>query len=882
VPFYHGQAAKNELYRNGDVFDNPARVPEERVQWLAIYPCQNTHVPNSGAIAVIISSSLSMRRILMPRCIGLTALWLLLAGAVGCEPSDEPLGGPPPVQTAATEPVTAESVLKQMAAAYRRANTYQDAATVALRFEQQGQKVDEKFDFSVAFVRPNKLRLDCYNVVLRNDGKQVYGFIKDIEDVAGQVLSLEAPAELSLNNMVLDNSMQDILRSGVAQAPPQLVLLAADNALDMILANSKPPLLLPTKTYEGESCHRVRIDSDDGSLLLWIDERTFAVRRVDFPTAAFQKNLEQNGPVKGLELYAEFSGAKFNAPVPDAAFQFEVPKEAKLVKRLLGPAPSPPSKLLGQPAPDFAFTTIEGQKLTRDDIKDKVVVLDFWFTQCTPCQESFPLMNKVYERYKGNDKVMFVAVNADDASLSDQTVRDTMKAWGSSLPLARDPNQDIRKAFEVTGMPALFVIGTDGKVEYHEIGLNPQIEKELPSTIETLLAGKTTHDLAQKKFEQRQAEFERALQTPPEVPSNDGDVADIPKTKIEPRSEPAHYRLSKLWTAEDLKMPGNAFVVYGENTSQQPTLLVVDSWNSVVELQLDGKVGARHDLPLPADSVISTLRTATDKTGKRYYAAFLTAQQQFHVFDQDWKPILSFPAPGDGKHDGIGDVQFCDLDADGNLELAVGYWGDLGVQYVTLDGKRAWTDRSMQFVLRVAPSVNEADGAAKLYCVNSRGSIGVLGPGGKPGTEITVAGRPFQTIYCADLDGDGKPELSGLSYRSLAANSLAGFDLEGNELWNYELPTGVHEKPIESVTTARLFGQQSQWLVAGADGSIHILSHDGKLIDKFNFGAALTGLAGAQIGGEPVLFVATEAGFEAWKLEATGQAVATPSRQTLK
>ena len=105
----------------------------------------------------------------------------------------------------------------------------------------------------------------------------MYGYIKDIEDVAGQVLSLEAPAELSLANMVLDNSMQDILRSGVAQAPPQLILLVADNALEMILANSKPPLLLPTNSYKGETCRRVRIDSDDGSLVLWIDERTFAL-----------------------------------------------------------------------------------------------------------------------------------------------------------------------------------------------------------------------------------------------------------------------------------------------------------------------------------------------------------------------------------------------------------------------------------------------------------------------------------------------------------------------------------------------------------------------------------------------------------------------------
>ncbi|MEX2142892.1 MAG: redoxin domain-containing protein [Pirellulales bacterium] len=827
-------------------------------------------------------TSLTLGRI--THCFGLASLWLFLAGTIGCWQDEEPLGGPPPVTAHAAsskENVTAENLLARMASAYRTAKTYQDVGTVRLRFEQQGQKVDEKFDFSVAFARPNRLRLDCYNIVLRNDGKNVFGFIKDIEELAGQVLSLEAPAELSPANMILDATMQDMIRSGVAQAPPQLVLLLADNALEMILANSESPLLLPSKNYESEACYRVRVDSEDGSLVLWIDEQTLALRRVDFPTTAFQRNLEQNGPVKGLELFAEFSGAKFNATVPEAAFQFEVPAEAKIVKRLLGPAPSPPSKLLGKPAPEFAFTTVDGSKVTRDDIKDKIVVLDFWFTQCTPCQQSFPLMNKVYQKYKDSDKVVFLAVNADDSSLDNKTVQETMKSWGSELPLARDPNQDIRKAFDVTSMPTLFVIGSDGAVQHHEIGLNPAIETELPQTIESLLAGKSTHEQAQRKYEQRLAEFEQALQTPPDMPAAEGEVVDIPKAKIEPRSEPARHRLTKLWTAADVKLPGNVFVVEAAGDSRPGKLFVVEGWSSVVELQWDGSVAARHELPLPADGVVATVRTAIDKSGKRYYAVFLTAQQQFYVFDADWKPVLSFPDADDGKHEGIGDVQFADLDGDGAVELAVGYWGDVGVQYVTLAGKRAWTDRTVQYALRVA-AATDAAGQRRLITANSRGTLGVFGAAGKSGEEVTVAGRPLQTVYADDLDADGKSEMCGLSFRSLAANSLVGFDLEGKELWNYELPSGVHEKPIESITAARLLGDQGQWLIAGADGSIHILGADGNPIDKFHYGAALTGLAGAKVNGEPVLFIASEQGLEAWKLESTGETLASPSGTTLE
>jgi peroxiredoxin/outer membrane lipoprotein-sorting protein len=839
---------------------------------------------SSGAVAVStkFQSSLTVGR--QVACLGLATLWLVLAGAVGCWNEDEPSGGPPPVTQPAAhlqENLTAQTLLERMAAAYRQAKTYQDAGTVTLRFQQQGQNVDEKFDFSVAFVRPNKLRLDCYNVVLRNDGKEVHGFIKNIEELTGQVLSLEAPAELTPTNMLLDATMQDMIRNGVAQAPPQLVLLLADNALEMILSGAEAPLLLPSKNYESDPCHRVRVDSEDGSLMLWIDERTLALRRVDFPTTAFKKNLEQNGPVSGLELYAEFSGAKFNATVPEAAFQFEVPTDAKLVKRLLGPAPSPPSKLLGQPAPEFAFTKVDGTKVTRDDIKDKVVVLDFWFTQCTPCQQSFPLMNKVYQQYKDSDKVLFLAVNADDSSLDNKSVQDTMKSWGSELPLARDPNQDIRKAFDVTGMPTMFVIGPDGKVQHHEMGLNPSIETELPRTIEALLAGNNTFEMAQKQYEQRLAEFEQALQTPPDVPTADGQAMDIPKAQIEPRSEPARYRLTKVWTAADVKLPGNVFVVPASGATDPGKLFVVEGWTSVVEVQWDGTVAARHELPLPADGVVATIRTATDKAGKRYYAVFLTAQQQLYVFDADWKHILTFPQAEDGKHDGVGDVQFADLDADGVLEMGIGYWGDVGVQYVTLDGKRTWTDRSLQYALRLA-TTTDATGQRRLISANSRGTIGLFGAAGKAAEEVTVPGRPLQTVYAADLNGDGNEEMCGLSFRSLAANSLVGFDLEGKELWNYELPSGVHEKPIESITPARLLGDEGQWLVAGADGSVHILAADGKPLDKFHYGAPLAGLAGAKVNGESVLFIASEQGLEAWKLEPKGASLASPGAKNLE
>ena len=66
------------------------------------------------------------------------------------------------------------------------------------------RQVNETFDFNVAFVPSNKLHVNCYGLELRNDGQKVRGWIRGNEDLTGQVLELDAAAELNLFNMIVD------------------------------------------------------------------------------------------------------------------------------------------------------------------------------------------------------------------------------------------------------------------------------------------------------------------------------------------------------------------------------------------------------------------------------------------------------------------------------------------------------------------------------------------------------------------------------------------------------------------------------------------------------------------------------------------------------
>ena len=62
-------------------------------------------------------------------------------------------------------------------------------------------------------------------------------------------------------------------------------------------------------------------------------------------------------------------------------------------------------------------------------------------------------------------------------------------------------------------------------------------------------------------------------------------------------------------------------------------------------------------------------------------------------------------------------------------------------------------------------------------------------------------------------------------------------------------------------------GAARQWLLPGSDGSIHVLAADGTLIDRFNYGEQVNGLATVEIDGKPVLLISSANGVEALRAE---------------
>jgi thiol-disulfide isomerase/thioredoxin len=753
---------------------------------------------------------------------------------------------------------TGRAVLEAMAKAYRSAKTYNDKGSLKLSI-QAGEEKIEKVDFLVAFQRPNKLRMEVYQANVVIDGKNLYATIGELP---GQVLEKTAPAELTMKSVYCDAILTSFLTNGFAGAAPQLLLLLNDDALDIILRDAEEPKLVESGQIGDRECYRVQIRRLDGLTVMWIDKETLILRRMVLPTDDLRRDLSARlaAPIESISFMAEFSSAELNASIDPQAFQFQAPEGSEIVKVFIPPNPA---QLLAKKVPNFKFVDMAGKPVTPESLAGKITVVDFWATTCNPCRISLPNLQKIYETYKDNDKVAFLAVSVDDPQVENKAIEDTFKELKVSIPICRDLENTAIK-FKFSGIPSTFIIDAAGTVQDFEMGANPELTAAIPGKIEKLLAGENIYEAPLKAYQERLKKF---------MSGREGDGGEkveeqaLPQTNISESSQPRTFKLSPLWKCIDLKSPGNILVLSSPNSPTR--LVVIDNYKTLAEVGLDGKLIASHDLKIGDGEFVTNLRSFSAAGGKNYIAAFAGAQQRCHLLDNRWNLLLSFPEDAlENPHKGISDVQLGDLDGDGAPKMYVGYSDVVGVQAVSLEGKRIWSKRTVSNVIRMAITGPDADGKSKLLCTNSSGSIAVFDAKGQQRPAISVANRMIYWIIGADLLGDKQLLWCGLAPSKLGESAALGLNLNGEELWSYNLPVGVQPQPIEPIIAGKISSKgPGQWILPGPDGSINILSADGKPVDSFNYGAMLQGLATVEIDGQPALIVASPNGLEAWKID---------------
>lgn len=807
------------------------------------------------------------------RCGWATGLAIVLIGgglaiAPGCKPSASPSGQPPQGSangsSTSSEKPTAKQLLERMVAAYRNATTYQDQGVVYFDAQIDGQKVgdaNEPKPFSLSLVRPDKFHVEAYDTAVISDGKDCWSFTQSVPD---QIVKIAPPAELNMDSAFSDPLLR-FLRSGSAVGDlPQMVLLTSKDPLKSLLVQGEEPSLLEPEKWQDWTCQRVSIKRPDGTLILWIDPQTSILRRIDYPVDAISRDLAQQGKVQSARLTAEFRGAQIGGTVDPGYFRLEIPAGTETVQTF---RPAHPGRLLNNPMPGFALQDLGGKTISRESISGKATVIVFWAAGSEACRKMLPVLQKYYEKYRDNPKVAFWAVSVDDKTVDNTKLVDVMKDLKVTIPVVRDQESRAARLFSTQTIPATYLIGPDGMVQDYLFEGQPEAVEEFVKRLDRLLAGQNLYreKLADYEEWQKQVQAAKPIEQIGRLPA--AEQQEIPaavKAEIVPASPPKTLKIKSLWKCDKFKDPGNILVVQDKNKTR---IFVCETWTAVTELSTDGTVVATHSPTLPKNEGFAALRTGVGKDGKRYYVALARGLQQVHLFDENWKAVVDFPQDAqESRHAGLGEAILGDLDGDGVLKMYVGYLGVVGVQGVDLDGKRRWSNRSLSHVLGMA-FYSDAPGRRRLLCTFA-GNLVLLDAKGEKQDLISIGRRDLHSVVVADLEKGGASKICVLAAADFGIYSLVGIDPQKGEIWSYDLPKGINERPIEPIVVGRVLANgPGQWLAPAADGSIHIVNADGKLLDNFCYGSTLTGLASLEIKGRPAILVASPKGVEALQVD---------------
>jgi peroxiredoxin len=118
---------------------------------------------------------------------------------------------------------------------------------------------------------------------------------------------------------------------------------------------------------------------------------------------------------------------------------------------------------LGQHAPDFELTRVNGEQVSLASLEGKPAVLVFWSYYCPNCEEEAPHINKLNEQFAPKG-VQVLGINIGE---SKARTMGGIRDFGIKYGVARDEGAKITRLYGVRGTPTVIFLDKNGRVAYN-------------------------------------------------------------------------------------------------------------------------------------------------------------------------------------------------------------------------------------------------------------------------------------------------------------------------------------------------------------------------------------------------------------------------------
>ena len=127
-------------------------------------------------------------------------------------------------------------------------------------------------------------------------------------------------------------------------------------------------------------------------------------------------------------------------------------------------------KNVGDNAPNFNITSLEGENFNTDSLKGKTIFLNFFTLSCPMCMLELPQLEKeIWQKYKSRDDIVILSIGREH---SNNELNKFYHKKGFSFPMAADTNRFIYSLFAEKFVPRNIIIDKTGKIIFTKVGYN--------------------------------------------------------------------------------------------------------------------------------------------------------------------------------------------------------------------------------------------------------------------------------------------------------------------------------------------------------------------------------------------------------------------------
>lgn len=356
---------------------------------------------------------------------------------------------------------------QKWAQSYQQAKTLQYTAVTTIAPRKQGAE-PKRITLRIWAKRPNLLRAE----VETDDPAEHATLVSD-----GTIILEYAPAM----NQYMKTPMPDgplLIQgelAGLRYLSPTLFFHPKpEQALTYGLVSAN---IRANETWEGEMCTVLVRQFPQTVSIVWGSDKDYLPR--------FSVSFSMRGSAPVELSREERRNVRVDAPIPDTLFKLTIPKKATQV---LSPAAEDRLLKPGTLAPDFSAKDTGNKNVRLSSLRGRPVMLMFWSNWCPTCQTELAALETLQKEFADRGLVV-VALNSWD--FPNATQEYLAKHADSRLTFWRDSQEEradsiAMKHYGVQGIPATYLIGSDGKVVRAWIAYDDKKPEELRDALAKL------------------------------------------------------------------------------------------------------------------------------------------------------------------------------------------------------------------------------------------------------------------------------------------------------------------------------------------------------------------------------------------------------------